>query len=104
MQGFSWCNIGSSAMHLKGTGSCNNDSSIGLEPAGSAFDVAELLHAHVGAEATLSENVSSTAGFVAFFCACELERNAVSEDGRVAMGDVGEWSSMYEDRCTLYTR
>ena len=61
-----------------------------LEPARSADDVEELLHAHVGAEAALGDDVVA-----------ELERDAVGDERVVAVGDVRERTAMDERRLPL---
>lgn len=93
--------VRSTAVHLQGTRRSNNDDSVGLETAHATLDVAELLHAHVRAETTLSEDVPHAVGLVSLFSTCKLERHAVCEDGRVSVGDVGEGTGVYEDWSTL---
>jgi hypothetical protein len=60
MQRLSGGNLWSSTMHLQGTGGSDDDHSIWGETADSAFDIAELLHTHVGPEASFCEDVPTT--------------------------------------------
>lgn len=89
--------VRSTAVHLQGTRRSNNDDSVGLETAHATLDVAELLHAHVRAETTFSEDVPHAVGLVSLFSACKFERHAIGEDGRVSVSDVGEGTGVYED-------
>ena len=78
-QGLSRSHLGSSTVHLQRTSRRDDDDSIRRETTDTALDVAELLHAHVRAEAALGEDVPDAVGRVALFDACELERDAVGE-------------------------
>ena len=101
MQRFTGCNIGSTTMHLQSASGRYNDDSIGLETTDTTLDVAELLHAHVSTETTFREDVSNAIGLITFFDTCKFECYTISEDGRVAVRDVGEWTCMHEDGSTL---
>ena len=91
----------SSAVHLQRTGRRDDNDGVGLEAAHAALDVAELLHTHVGTEATFGEDVSRSRWVVAFFCTGEFESDPVGEDGGIAMSNIRERTSVDEDRRTL---
>ena len=97
MQRFTRGNIRSTAMHLQSAGGRDNDYSIGLETTDTTLDVAELFHSHVSTKTTLREDVSNAIGLIAFLDTCKFECYTVSEDGRVAVRNVGEWTCMHED-------
>ena len=68
----------------------HEDDRVRLQVAEPADDVEELLHAHVGGEAALGDDVVG-----------ELERDAVGDDGVVAVRDVGERAAVHERRLAL---
>ncbi len=59
VQGLSGGDVGTSAVHLEGASSGDDDSRVGVETTDTALDVAELLHAHVGAETALCQNIAN---------------------------------------------
>lgn len=81
VQGLAGRDVGASAVHLECARGGDDDDGIGGKTAHAALDVAELFHAHVGAEATLGEHVSGTGRVVTLLCARELKCDAVSENG-----------------------
>ena len=101
MERFARCDLRSASMHLERASGSDDDGRVGFQTANAALDVAELLHTHVGAEPALGEDVPDAVGGVAVFGTGEFERDAVSEDGGVAVCDVGEGAGVDEDRCTL---
>jgi len=88
-------------VHLQRTGGGDDHHGIWGEATNSAFDVAELLHTHVGSEASLCEDVPTTGRVFTLLSPRELQGHAVGKDGGVPMGDVGKRASVNEDRCTL---
>lgn len=104
MQGLAGRDVWASAVHLEGARGGDDDDGIGGETAHAALDVAEFLHAHVGAEATFGEHVSGTGRVIALLCARELKCDAVSKDRRVPVSDVGEGTGVDEDGSTLVPR
>jgi hypothetical protein len=100
-KGLSRSDFGSSPVHFQRACCRHDDHGIRGQSANPALDVAELFHAHVGTKATLGENISDVPRRVALFCTYELQRDAVGQDGRVAMSDVGEGPSVYKDGCAL---
>ena len=60
VQGLSGGDIRTSAVHLQGSSGGDDDRSIGVETTDTALDVAKLLHAHVGAETALRQNIANT--------------------------------------------
>lgn len=97
-------NVWSTTVHLQRASRRNNDRRVRLEAAHATFDVAELLQAHVSAEASLSENVADVVGGVTFLCAGELQSNLVGENRRIAVCDVGERAGMNKDRRALRSK
>jgi hypothetical protein len=84
-------------MHLQCSRRGHNDNRIRSQTRNPTFDITKLFHTHVRAESTFGEYVSEL-GWVGFarFGSCEFECDFVGEDGRVAVGDVGEWTCVYE--------
>lgn len=73
------------------------------EPTDTALDIAELLHSHVRAKATLCEDIPNAIGAITLISASKLERDTVSKDGGVAVGNICERSCVYEDWCALWS-
>jgi hypothetical protein len=59
------------------------------------------LHTDVSSEASLGDAVTGAGSVVSLLGPGELERDSVGDDGRITVGDVGEWSSVDEDGRTL---
>ena len=72
-----------SAVPLQRLDGGDDDGDAGLQPAGAAGDVAELLHAEVGAEAGLEDDVVG-----------ELLRRLYGDEARAAVRDVCEWAAV----------
>lgn len=85
--------LGAASVHLHGTNGGDEDDAVRSEAALSALDVEELLHANIGAEASLGDDVAVLAD--------ELEGDLISDDGGVAVGDVGEGTGVDEDGSSL---
>ena len=101
MKRFAGRDVRTTAMHLQCTGRRDDHHCVRLQAAGAALDVAELLHAHVRAEAAFGEHVADARGLVTLLGTRELQRDAVGEDGRVPVRDVGERTRVDEDGGTL---
>ena len=80
-------------MHLQGPDSGDQDDGVRDEAGVAALDVEELLHPDVGAEAGLRHHKAVLPN--------QLEADLVRQDGRVAVGYVGKWSSMHKHRGAL---
>lgn len=88
-------------MHFEGTNGSDNNDGVGLKTADTTLDVAELLHANISTEASLGNHVTVILFWLSFLNTSKLEGNLVSEDGRVAVSDVGERTGMHKDWCAL---
>mmetsp|Transcript_2985 Transcript_2985/g.5664 ORF Transcript_2985/g.5664 Transcript_2985/m.5664 type:complete len:229 (+) Transcript_2985:1219-1905(+) len=73
-------------MRLECPDGCHNYDTIGTQATGTALDVEEFLHPHVSPEPGLRQHKAIRPD--------ELERNAVCNNGGVALCDVREWSAM----------
>lgn len=58
VQRLSGGDVGATSVHLQSASSGNDDGSIGFESTDTTLNVAELLHAHVGAETALGQDVA----------------------------------------------
>jgi hypothetical protein len=72
-------------VHLQGADGGDEDNAVRGLTGVAAFDVEKFLHADVGPEAGLGDNVITKA-----------EGDTISENGGVAMSNVGEWASVDE--------
>lgn len=59
------------------------------------------LHANIGSETSLGDAVTDPRGIVSLLSTGQLERDSVSDDRRVTVGNVGERSGVDEDRGSL---
>lgn len=89
------------AVHLESSDGCDNDDSVGLKARSAALDVAEFLHTDVSTETSLGDDVAIVVLWLALLNASQLERDFVSKDRRVAVGNVGEGAGMNEDGCAF---
>ncbi len=55
------------------------------------------LHADISTKASLSDDVTDTVWLVTGLGTSKLEGDTISDDRRVAVSDVGEWTSVNED-------
>src|SRR5688500_5884771 len=78
-------NFSSAAMHFEGAHSGNHYNNVGSKSAVATFDIEELFHADVRAEARLGDNVI-----------CEFQRDLIRDNGGLSMRDIGEGSGMDE--------
>ena len=90
VQWFARHHLGTAAVHLQRADGRHQHHHIRDQAGGAALDVKEFLHAHVGAEARFRHHVIS-----------QLERDLVSQDGAVAVRNIGERPGMHEDRCAF---
>ncbi len=79
-------------MHLQRSDRSHHHHTVGDQPAIAALDVEELLHAAVGAEAGLGDQIA---------IGDHLEADHIGDDGGVAMRDVGEGTGM-NDSCAVF--
>ena len=77
-------------VHLQGLQGNNQDSEVWLQTSLAALDVIELLCAQVGTESSLRDSI------VAIFKSCRRSHHRIT-----SVGDVGEWTAMYESRSSL---
>ena len=93
--------VRTATMHLKGTSSSNNDNSVGSQATNTALDVAELLHAHIGSESGFSDHIAFTIRRITLLRSSQFQGYSISKNRRVSVRNVGEWTGMHEDRCSL---
>jgi len=80
MQHLSGGDLRSSTMHLQRTSGSDDNHSVWSETTDPALDIAELLHTHIGPEASFCEDVPTTRRVFALLSPRELEGNAVCKD------------------------
>lgn len=93
--------LGPAAMALESFDGGDEDDSVGDEARDAALDIKEFLHANVSTEASLGDDVAGL--HVVAIRTGELEGDAVSDDRRVAVGDVGKGAGVNEYRGALLT-
>jgi len=81
MQHLSGGDLRSSAMHLQRAGGGDDNHSVWSKTTYPALDIAELLHTHIGSEASFCEDVPTMRRVFALLSPRELEGNAVRKDG-----------------------
>ncbi|GFZ51903.1 hypothetical protein JCM24511_09672 [Saitozyma sp. JCM 24511] len=101
VEGLAGRHRGTATVHLEGSDGRDEDHGVGAEARHAGLDVAELLHADVRTEASLGDDVTAARRVVALLDTGELECDAVRDDGRVAVRDVGKGTGVDEDGGTL---
>lgn len=91
----------STPMHLQRPRRRHNDNRVRRKARNSALNVAELLHAHIRTESTLSQDIANTVGRITLLRTRKLQRHPVRQDRRVSMRDVRERPSMHKHRRSL---
>ena len=81
VQRFAGGHIGTTAVHLQSSSRCNDDDSIRSQSTDTAFNIAELLHAHIGSETAFGQDISSIFFGIALFGTSKLESYPISKDG-----------------------
>ena len=68
-------------MHLESTGRCHDNSRIRRQTAHATLNVGKLFQAHVGTEATFSEDITLALGTITFVRSGEFECDTIGKDG-----------------------